>query len=191
MRSCHLLFHYDSLPETLDSQARQSHSRRCSEVPGSALFRDARVFGKISAVTTMDTNSESARERLRALHRVRPVTNAEEGTAAGALPPGVYGFTGSPGLAAPLFAVRRYRNFEIHHLSSGVAIVGFVSPADAARLREATNLVDVTIYPDIEQSATEIVAITYARIGEHRQYSVRNTPGFALKVRPQPELAAV
>ena len=59
---------------------------------------------------------DTAREALRREHGVRPVSDDEEGTAADVQPRGVYGFTGSPALASPLFSARRYRNFEVHHL---------------------------------------------------------------------------
>ena len=115
----------------------------------------------------------------------------EEGSAAADLP-GVYGFTGSPGLAAPLFAERRYRNFEIHHRRDGaVAIVGFVTTAIAAALQGTHEPVVVTIYPDIDGDSTEIVAIPYARIEHHRQYSVRNAAGLDLRVRPLSSPASV
>jgi hypothetical protein len=132
---------------------------------------------------------DTARDALRTAHRVRLVEPAEEGSAAADLPRGVYGFTGSAGLAAPLFAARRYRNFEIHHLHDGeVAIIGFVTPSAAARLRAADAALELTVYPDVEGAATEAVAISYSRIAQHRQYSVRNTPGLVLHVSP--ELAA-
>jgi hypothetical protein len=132
------------------------------------------------------STSESSRVALRAEHLVRLVEPHEEGSAAADLPGGVYGFTGSAGLAAPLFAARRYRNFEIHHLANGdVAIVGFVTEADAERLRTSHTPIDLTIYPDVEGDATEIASISYARIAQHRQYSIRNTPGLVLHVSPE------
>ena len=69
----------------------------------------------MSRVTYTDQTATSAQEALRGANKVRLVTEAEEGTGVNALPAGVYGFTYSPGPAsAPLFAVRRYRSFEIH-----------------------------------------------------------------------------
>jgi hypothetical protein len=134
----------------------------------------------------MTTTSDSARAAVRERHRVRLVEPHEEGSAAADLPRGVYGFTGSAGLAAPLFAARRYRNFEVHHLDGGdVVIVGFVTPADAERLRTAQTPFELTIYPDVEGDATEISAISYSRIARHRQYSIRNTPGLVLHVTPE------
>src|SRR5262245_9296766 len=118
----------------------------------------------------MDHQFEVNRERLRAIHAVRLVQPHEEGTAARELPDLVYGFTGSPGLAAPLFAIRRYRNFEIHRWQGDVVIVGFVSPQEASRLeQQGAEAIDITIYPDAEPGATELVALSYEQIAQHRQ----------------------
>ena len=135
----------------------------------------------------MSTNSvgEAARDVLRRDHGVRLVTPAEEGFAAEHLPAGVYGFTSSPALASPLFAMRHYRNFEIHRLASSVCVVGFVTPAHATTLTRATNeTVTVRLYPDAEGDATAIVSVSYDRVVHHRQYSVRNAEAIDLQVRP-------
>lgn len=133
----------------------------------------------------MTTTSDAARATIRERHCVRLVEPHEEGSAAADLPRGVYGFTGSAGLAAPLFAARRYRNFEVHHLGGDVVIVGFVTAADAERLRTAQTPLEVTIYPDVDADATEITVISYSRIAHHRQYAIRNTPGMVLHVTPE------
>lgn len=133
----------------------------------------------------MSTNvfSEGAREILRREHGVRVVNAQEEGSAAAALPPGVYGFTGSPVLASPLFAVRRYRNFEVHRLVAGVSLVGFVTASEAAELTRPTgDTVAVKIYPDAMGEANVIVSIPYDRIVQHRQYAIRNAEAIALQV---------
>ena len=127
--------------------------------------------------------SEAAREALRLEFDVRLVTAAEEGSAAESLPPGVYGFTGSPVLASPLFAVRRYRNFEVHRLTTGVRLIGFVASAAAAALKHpTTDIVTVEIHPDAEGDATVIVSIPYDRIVQHRQYSIRNADAITVQV---------
>ena len=134
----------------------------------------------------MTTTSEHARAMVRTRHHVRLVEPHEEGSAAADLPRGVYGFTGSAGLAAPLFAARRYRNFEVHHLPEGdVVIVGFVTATEAERLRTSHTPIELTVYPDVEGEAIEITAISYSRIAQHRQYSIRNTPGLVLHVSPE------
>ena len=138
-------------------------------------------------MTTSASTTESAREALRREHNVNIVTPAQEGFAADTLPDGVYGFTSSPALASPLFAVRHYRNFEIHRLANGVsAVIGFVTPAEATQLaREHQNEpVTVLLHPDAEGDATAIVSLPYERVVQHRQYSVRNAAAIVLQVAP-------
>jgi hypothetical protein len=128
---------------------------------------------------------ESAREALRREHGVRAVTAAEEGAAAEDLPAGTYGFTGSPLLASPLFAAQRYRNFEVHRLPSGLAVIGFVTAADAAKLTNGHDgILTIRLYPDAEGDATTIVSIPYDRVVQHRQYAVRNADALTLQVHP-------
>jgi hypothetical protein len=95
---------------------------------------------------------------------VRLVTSAEEGSAADALPPGVFGFTGSP-------------------VTDGVRLIGFVSPAAATELAHPTSdIVTLKIYPDVDEEATAIVWIPYDRIVQHRQYAIRNAEAISLQV---------
>lgn len=136
-------------------------------------------------------SSEEAREVLRREHAVRLVTTAEEGSAAEALPVGVYGFTGSPVLASPLFAVRCFRNFEVHRLAGGASLIGFAAPAQAAELSHPTgDNVAVKIYADAEGGATAIVSIPYDRIVQHRQYAIRNADAISLQVMTAHVLSA-
>jgi hypothetical protein len=135
-------------------------------------------------------SSESAREALRRDHGVRLVEAHEEGAAAEDLPEGTYGFTGSPLLASPLFAARRYRNFEVHRLVTGPAVIGFVTPADAARLTRALDMpLTIRIFPDAEGDATVVVSISYDRVVQHRQYAIRNADALTLQVHASPALS--
>ena len=130
-------------------------------------------------------SSEPAREVLRREHCVRVVDDTEEGRAAEDLREGTYGFTGSPLLASPLFAARRYRNFEVHRLATGPAIIGFVTAADAARLTHTGDVVlTLRIFPDAEGDATTLVSISYDRVVQHRQYAIRNADALTLQVLP-------
>jgi hypothetical protein len=130
-------------------------------------------------------SSEIAREALRREHGVRLVTASEEGVSAEELPAGTYGFTGSPLLASPLFSARRYRNFEVHRLANGPAVIGFLSPGDAAKLTHAQDEPQtIRVYPDAEGDATTIVAVSYDRVVQHRQYSIRNADALTLQVLP-------
>ena len=128
----------------------------------------------------MATNASAARlrEALRREHGVRVVDAQEEGSAAINLPPGLYGFTSSPALASPMFAAHRYRNFEVHRLSNGPAVVGFVTSADAARLTSSSSEpVEIRLFPDAEGDASTIVAIGYERIVLHQSVPECGTPG--------------
>ena len=111
---------------------------------------------------------------------------AREGHGIDAQPGGTYGFTFAPAIAAPMFRQHAFRSFEMHRLRSGAAaVIGFVTPAEAARLAAGSGEVDVHLFPAPEGGSTEIVAITYDRIRQHRQYSVRNGAGITLRVEPQ------
>jgi hypothetical protein len=136
---------------------------------------------------SVNVSTEQAREALRREHDVRVVAPDEEGLAAQDLPAGVFGFTGSAVLASPLFASRRYRNFEIHRIASGPAVVGFVTFADAAKLTtHSDEPATIRVFPDAEHDATTIVSIPYDRIVQHRQYSIRNAEAITLQVAPAP-----
>jgi hypothetical protein len=132
------------------------------------------------------TPGQDARERLRQHHQVTLVDAAREGHPIDAQPGGTFGFTFAPAIAAPLFRQHAYRSYEMHRLRSGeAAVIGFVTPAEQQRLAGGGDDVDVHLFPAPEGEATEIVAVTYDRIRQHRQYSVRNGAGITLKVAPQ------
>jgi hypothetical protein len=108
---------------------------------------------------------EQQREQLRAEHKLRPVKSEEEGTAITKLPNGVYGFTYAPATETPLFARKSYHSFEVHKTSDGIAhMLAFVTPADAARIGAHEDDIDVTIYPDPYEAATEMVIIPFDRV---------------------------
>jgi hypothetical protein len=140
----------------------------------------------MSRVVYSDTKATADQEALRAVHQVRLVTAAEEGTGVNLLPNGTYGFTYSPGLPnAPLFAVRRYRSFETHKLASGdVFIIGFVTRESSAALSSTLTDVSIQLQPEPEGSADALVTIPYSRIRQHRQYAAPNQHGFPVTVRP-------
>lgn len=138
-----------------------------------------------ATITDIQNSGLEGREALRREHGVRLVEPHEEGAAIHHLPEGVYGFTHSPAIAAPLFRTFRYRAFEMHRVARGEAlIIGYMRAADAERYRTATDEITLTIHHDREGDAETLVAIPYSRIARHRQYSVRNTEGLELQVRP-------
>lgn len=135
-------------------------------------------------LTAVSASGTEAREALRRTNGVRLVEPAEEGTAVDQLPDGVYGFTYSPALAAPLFRTFRYRTFEMHRVSGESFVVGFLSPAEADRLQTATEAFEITLQHDATEEATVIVGVPYSRIAHHRRFSVLNTPGLTMQVAP-------
>jgi hypothetical protein len=140
----------------------------------------------MSRVVYSDQTATVDQEALREAHQVRLVDAAEEGTGVNALPGGVYGFTYSPGLPnAPLFAVRRYRSYEIHKLPSGdVFVIGFAAPDVARELSTATQEMTVRIQPQSVEGSETLVTIPYSRIKQHRQYAAPNQDGFTVVVLP-------
>jgi len=140
----------------------------------------------MSRVVYSDMQATAAQDALRAANGVRLVAEAEEGTGVNALPAGVFGFTYSPGLAsAPLFAVRRYRSYEIHKLAGGEALViGFVTSEDAARIAANVEEVSLQVMPQPEDARDALVQVPYSRIRQHRQYAAPNQNGFSVTVIP-------
>ena len=140
----------------------------------------------MSRVTYTNNPDTVDQEALRVAHQVRIVADAEEGSGVNALPGGIYGFTYSPGLLnAPLFAVRRYRCFEIHKLPGGdVFIVGFAKSDVARELSTAAQEMTLQIHPQPDEGFDTLVTIPYSRIRHHRQYAAPNQEGFQVTVTP-------
>ena len=140
----------------------------------------------MSRVVYSDNTATADQELLRTAHQVRLVTSEEEGTGMSGLPGGVYGFSYSPGLsAAPLFAIRRYRSYEIHKLPSGdVFVIGFAQPEAARALSTASVEMIVQVHPQPESGFDTLVTIPYSRIRHHRQSAAPNQDGFTVTVAP-------
>lgn len=139
----------------------------------------------MSRVIYTDMAATEAQDALRVTNGVRAVNDAEEGTGVNALPAGVYGFTYSPGLtSAPLFAVRRYRSFEIHKLTHETLVIGFATADDAARLDSNREEITVRIQPQPEDGREVLVQVPYSRMKQHRQYAAPNQHGFTVTVLP-------
>ena len=140
----------------------------------------------MSRVTYTNTPDRVDQEEIRASHRVRLVSEREEGTGVNALPGGVYGFTYSPGLPnAPLFAVRRFRSYETHKLPDGTVFVIAYAEAEVARqVAGATGETTMRVHPEPEGERSVLVKIPYARIRHHRQYAAPNQDGFLVTLSP-------
>ena len=111
------------------------------------------------------TTTENARAELRENHKLRVVEAAEEGSAADRLPPGIYGFTYAPQEAAiPLFGKHAWHSFEVHKAADGsLHLVGCVSVKDAGLIRTGEH-VEVTMFPEVWEDATELVSVALARV---------------------------
>ena len=140
----------------------------------------------MSRVVYSDQSATADQSALRLAHQVRIVAGDEEGTGVHALPGGIYGFTYSPGLAnAPLFAVRRYRSYEIHKLPSGdVFVIGYLKGDVARELSTAAGEMTVQLHPQAAEEFDTLVTIPYSRIRQHRQYAAPNQDGFTVAVLP-------
>ena len=140
----------------------------------------------MSRVTYTNTRDRADQEQLRIAHAVRLVHGAEEGTGVNALPEGVYGFTYSPGLPnAPLFAVRRYRSYEMHKVPGGEVFVIAYADADTARQIASPSTSGVArVHPEPAAEVGELVTISYSRISRHRQHAAPNQEGFLVSLGP-------
>ena len=135
----------------------------------------------MSRVVYTNAPDTTEREMLRATHAVRLVIDAEEGTGLDALSGGVYGFTYSPGLPnAPLFAVKRYRSYEVHKTPGGDAFVVGYADAETARQIAGRSEGAVRIQPEPSETADALVFVPYSRILRHRQYAAPNQDGFSV-----------
>lgn len=108
--------------------------------------------------------SDLNRDRLRAEHRVRCISSEDEGNAFSKLPNGVYGFTYAPATETPLFARHSWHSFEVHKLPDGSGrLLVYCTPEEAARIASGEAL-EITVYPDPWESATQLVAVPLERM---------------------------
>lgn len=140
----------------------------------------------MSRVTYTRVEDTPEQAGLREAHRVRIVTDAEEGLGLNRLPPSVYGFTYSPGIdEAPLFAKRSFRSYEAHKLANGeVTLVGFTSAESARELTTSTEDISLQVQPQPEPGQDTLVEIPYSRIRRHKGYAAPNQHGFSVTVSP-------
>ena len=140
-------------------------------------------MSRVTYTNVVDTPEQAG---LREAHRVRLVSEQEEGTGLNKLPLSVYGFTYSPGIEeAPLFAKRSFRSYEAHKLASGdVTLVGFTSAESARQLTTSTEDIALQVQPMPEDGQDTLVEIPYSRIRRHKGYAAPNQHGFSVTVAP-------
>ena len=116
------------------------------------------------AAAATPLSQDQARERYRLEHQVRLVSPADEGTSFSHLPAGVYGFTYAPATETPVFQRQSYHSFEVHKLLDGSGeMIAYCTQQDAAQLNAAGEF-EITVYPDVWESATVPVSIPFDRI---------------------------
>ena len=114
----------------------------------------------MAAAATL-VSQDQARERYRVEHKVRLVSEADEGAAFAHLPNGVYGFTYAPATETPIFQRKSYHSFEVHKLPDGSGqLISYCTAEDAAKL-DGKGEFDITIYPDPWENATVPVSIPF------------------------------
>jgi len=119
--------------------------------------------------TSMTANPPSQSvelEALRASHKVRELKPEEEGSAAAALPAGVYGFTYAPGQPeVPLFSRHNYHSFEVHKLADGAEyLIGFVTPAEATDVAAGKEGAAIRLFPAPWENSQSLVSVPAAGI---------------------------
>jgi hypothetical protein len=152
------------------------------------MKRESKAGGVAAApeLTKPEAAGEAEREALRAQNGVRLVTEEEEGFGLERLPPGVYGFTYSPGIAnSPLFRKRIYHSLEVHKLpDSSVALIGFLPEKTAAKVEAGEEALDIRLFPEPDSEASQAVSIPLARVKKVSEFSMREAGRLALQLYP-------
>ena len=138
-------------------------------------------MSRVTYTNVVDTPEQAG---LREAHRVRLVSESEEGTGLNKLPASVYGFTYSPGIdEAPVFTRRSFRSYEAHKLANGeVTLIGFTTAESARQLTTSTEDISLQVQPMPEDGQETLVEIPYSRIRRHKGYAAPNQHGFSVTV---------
>lgn len=135
----------------------------------------------------IDLSDERDREAIRVRHGVRTLAKEEEGSPLRNLPKGVYGFTGAPATETPLFSKRAFRGFEVHKdKQGGEWLVGYFIPKHAEAVNAGSDVVEAELYPDKFGEATQLLAVSMARIIPNKRGPNRDD-GCALKMEVRPK----
>jgi hypothetical protein len=106
------------------------------------------------------------REELRRRHGVRLVQGDEEGEIVKYARGGIFGFTYAPQtLDCGLFIKNPYLSFEMHKLAdNSIKLLVAVTPEIKKKIETATDIVEIEIYPDAYNHATELMALGYEHL---------------------------
>ena len=134
--------------------------------------------------------SNTDREQLRAERKLRLIETEEAGNSIEMSPKGVFGFTYSPNTeGVPLFPKHTFQVFEVHKLADEtVHFIGFMTPEEAQKLAaNAEEAVDLKLYPEPFENATQIVSVPQDRILRAKPVSREKGNWFPITVVPTPE----
>ena len=134
----------------------------------------------------MDASVEKQFEELRANHKVRIVSEEEDGTGIDNLPGGVYGFTYSPASDNfPLFQKKVVRCYEAHKLSEGTAVLlGFITEGESLQMSAGRESVTIHLFPEPQADATKLTTVPMTRVTSHKEHSQRGDTGLELEIGP-------
>lgn len=135
-------------------------------------------------------SDETARVQLRDERGLRLLKETEEGNPIQTVPPGVYGFTYSPGTEGmPLYNKRTFQMFEAHKLADGEThLIGFLKPAEAATLNAGVDFLDCNLYPEAYGEAQEMASVHLRRVLKSR-FASRDAGNFVgLQIIPIREI---
>lgn len=125
-------------------------------------------------------------EELRLQHKVRLVTEEEEGTGIDRLPAGVYGFTYSPAADNyPLFIKQEINAYESHKLPDGSAVLlGYLTLEEADTFAVTKESAIIHLFPNPKEKATSLVVVPIVRVQGVKEHSQRSGTGLELRVGP-------
>jgi len=106
------------------------------------------------------------REALRIKNGVQLVQGADEGDILKYARGGIFGFTYAPQtLDCGLFTKNPYLSFEMHKLAdNSIKLLVVVTPEMKQKIESATGLVEIELYPDAYQTASELISLPWETV---------------------------
>jgi hypothetical protein len=107
----------------------------------------------------------ASREQLRAQTGVQLVKTENEGFALAKQPAGTYGFTAAPLDESPVFGRATYQIFEVQKRADGSRwLACYVTPEHEALIHGDKEPIEVVLYPEPFEKATQLVALQMDRV---------------------------
>lgn len=107
----------------------------------------------------------ASRDQLRSQSGVQLVKIENEGFALAKQPAGTYGFSFAPLDECPVFAKQSFQVYEVMKRPDGTRwIVAYVTPEHEALIAGDQEPIEVTLYPEPFEKATQLVAVQMDRV---------------------------